>query len=396
MTRLRIGIDATCWHNQRGFGRFTRQLLTAMFDQVNGADYVVFTDFAAPPEMDRDNIRVVRVATSSSVTDSAVADDSRKISDILAFRAAVRAQTLDVMYFPAVYSWYPSGGRAPVVVTFHDAIAEHFPALVMPSWRGRLFWRAKTWLARRTAARLTTVSMAARAEIVEFFGVEPGKVDVILEAADPIFVPVDDDARRSSTRSRLALPEGQALLVYVGGMAPHKNLLGLLRGFALAIGNSALDHLDLVFVGDPEGAGFHSNTRELVELIESSAALRHRVHFTGFVSDEDLVTLYSDALAVAMPAFSEGFGLPAAEAIACGTPVIAARGGAVEEVVGSAGLYFDPRDIGEIAQAITTVGSDEVAMTALRARCLPRAAEMSWARAAEQTLDVLRSVAGTH
>ena len=69
-----------------------------------------------------------------------------------------------------------------------------------------------------------------------------------------------------------------------------------------------------------------------------------RVHFPGFVPDAVLPALYSDALVVAMPAFSEGFGLPAAEAIACGTPVIATKGGAVAEVVGPAGLFFDPHD----------------------------------------------------
>lgn len=364
-----------------------------MFEQCVEHQFHVFVDFDPPPEMLRTNVKVIRVATTASVTEAAVANDSRKIGDILSFRRAVIQENLDVMYFPAVYSWYPTGGRVPSVITFHDAIAEHFPALVMPSFRGRLFWRAKTWLARRAATKLTTVSFAARQEIAEYFRIDPNKIAVILEAADPIFRPETDLEKRAEVRARLGIPAGVALILYVGGMAPHKNLIGLLRGYTAAAIAPALADVDLVFVGDPDGAGFHSNTQELIDLIADNPAIAKRVHFTGFVSDSDLVTLYSDAIAVAMPAFSEGFGLPAAEAIACCTPVIATRGGAVEEIVGPAGLFFDPNSIEEIAATITLIASDQVIQSRLKGCCLPRAAEMSWKKGAVDMLAVLATSA---
>jgi glycosyltransferase involved in cell wall biosynthesis len=93
-----------------------------------------------------------------------------------------------------------------------------------------------------------------------------------------------------------------------------------------------------------------------------------------------------------MPAFSEGFGLPAAEALACGTPVIASSGGAVEEVIGAAGLFFDPCDPGDIARIIARIFSDLALHAALKARCLPRAATMSWTTAAHETLAILERV----
>jgi glycosyltransferase involved in cell wall biosynthesis len=308
---------------------------------------------------------------------------------MLRFHRAVAAQPLDVLYFPAVYSWFPSGGRAPTVITFHDAIAEHFTSLVFPDRVGRFFWNLKTWLARRTAAGFTTVSEAAREEIVRYLKISRDRIEVVLEAADPIFIPASDPARLSEMRSRLALPRGDRLLLYVGGLAPHKNLLRLAQAFAKAAADPRLNDLSLVFVGDPEGDGFHSNYEELKALIEGDARLTGRVHFTGFVSDEDLVSLYSAAHVVAMPALSEGFGLPAAEAIACGTPVIATAGGAVAEVVGEAGVFFDPLDVDDMARVIVRTATDDAMMEQLRAASLIRASQLSWPAAAEATLKVL-------
>jgi glycosyltransferase involved in cell wall biosynthesis len=388
---MRIGIDATTWWNKRGFGRFTRQLLTAMLDAPGDHTFCLFVDQPPVPAMIRPGVEVIQVATGATVTEAAVADGARSVGDLLAFGRAVSGQKLDVMYFPAVYSWFPTFG-APTVITFHDAIAEHYSDLVFPSRMGRLLWNAKTWLARRTARRITTVSQAARREIVEFLKIPASKVDVILEAADPVFQPIDDKAVLADMRTRLNLPADQRMLVYVGGIAPHKNLLRLVDAFAEARADPALADLILVFVGDPLGDGFHSNYERLKERVETEPALIGRVFFTGFVSDADLVAIYSDAFVVAMPALSEGFGLPAAEAIACGTPVIATRGGAVAEVVGEAGLFFDPLDVAEMAQSIVSLATEPALYAQLQAATRKRAAELSWKTAAQQTLAVLDQV----
>jgi glycosyltransferase involved in cell wall biosynthesis len=92
-----------------------------------------------------------------------------------------------------------------------------------------------------------------------------------------------------------------------------------------------------------------------------------------------------------MPAFSEGFGLPAAEAIACGTSVIATKDGAVAEVVGEAGLFFDPHDSDDIARAITQVAADATVLERLRQHCLPRSADLSWANSGARMLDLLEA-----
>lgn len=385
---MRIGVDATTWWNRRGFGRFTRRLLLAMLEEPGDQTFCLFVDQEPPPEMCGPRVEVVRVATRATVTASAVADGSRSLGDLLAFSRAVSRERLDVMYFPAVYSWFPTFG-APTVITFHDAIAEHYADLVFPDPVGRFFWGAKIWLARRTAAGFTTVSEAARREIVEYLKIPSEKVHVILEAADPVFQPLEDKNLRRATRVRLGIPTDQRMVVYCGGIAPHKNLLRLIEAFAEAGVEAAVSDLVLVFVGDPLGDGFHSNYEAIKQRVDTDSALKDRVIFTGYISDEDLVAIYSDALVVAMPALSEGFGLPAAEAIACGTPVIASRGGAVAEVVGKAGLFFDPLSVTEMAHAIVRVATEPELHASLKSATRDRASQLSWRTAAKQTLAVL-------
>src|SRR5206468_10315272 len=108
-----------------------------------------------------------------------------------------------------------------------------------------------------------------------------------------------------------------------GGLAPHKNQLLLELCLAEALAPSGTAYLYLVIAGDPAGAGFHSRAEELHRYARGHPLLRERVLFPGFVPDRDLVCLYSSALAVVMPSLSEGFGLPAIEAITCGVPVLA-------------------------------------------------------------------------
>lgn len=390
---MRIGIDASCWWNRRGFGRFTRELLKAMFAEPREHSFTLFVDHEPAPEMAGERIRVVRAKASRTVTGSAVASGSRSLRDIWAFRRAVAAERLDVMFFPAVYSWFPVPARLPSVVTVHDAIAEHYPALVFPDLRGRLFWRLKVRLAVRQARRIMTVSEAAKREIVAHMGLDQDRIDVVCEAAEPRFRPLGDAAVRAAVRCRAGLPGEARLIVYVGGFAPHKNLSRLLSGFALASERAGMEDIHLVLIGDPGGAGFHSDYDRLVAQIEGDGRLRGRVHFTGFVSDDDLVALYSDAVAATMPSLSEGFGLPAIESMACGTPVLTSQTGAVPEVVGDAGIYFDPLRPDQIASAIHAIAS-AANPTALRQKALARAAQFTWGRAAALTLDVLEARSG--
>jgi glycosyltransferase involved in cell wall biosynthesis len=391
---MRIGIDGTCWWNQRGFGRFARELLPPLLALDAEHKFTLFFDGPVPPEIAAPNVTIVQVAARKPVIEAAVAAGHRRLADIAACSVATAAHRLDVFFFPAVYSWYPLRPGQRSVVAVHDAIAERFPELVFPERRGRRWWALKVRAALWQATRVLTVSQASKQDIVRYLKVAPDRIDVTTEAANAQFRPVSDAAAIEAARRRIGLPPGARFLLFVGGLAPHKNLLLLQHGFAEAIARGGSDDLYLVIAGDPAGAGFHSCAEELHRYAREHPTLRQRVLFPGFVSDAELTCLYSSALAVVMPSLVEGFGLPAIEAMACGAPVLSSATGAVPEVIGDAGLLFDPHSAAELATAISRIATDAALLQSLRGKALARAPQFSWTRAAALTMASLERAAG--
>ena len=392
---MNIGIDATCWSNNRGFGRFTRELLTALFQLKSGHTFYLFVDQPLQDLSKFQNVSVIPVASSRPTTEAAVADSNRSLSDMYKLYRAVANTSLDIMFYPAVYSWFPAPHSLPSMVTIHDAIAEHYPKLIFPKWKNRLFWTLKVKLAIWQSKRILTISQAAKAEIVEYMGTNPDDIDIASAAPSPYFRQTTDENLMHCARQRASLPGDAPIIVYVGGLAPHKNLHGLLDGFELAMKDGTIPDVHLALVGDLKGAGFTSNYDSLHARVLANPALRGRVHFSGYVSDEDLVALYSSAIAVAMPSYSEGFGLPAVEAMACGAPVLSSDRGALPEVVGDAGLYFDPFDARSIAKAIIEMMGNAELRSRLSSNALFRAQNFSWERAARLTMGHLETMYST-
>lgn len=379
---MRIGIDATCWWNNRGFGRFTRELLTALFELDTEHSYVLFVDQPIEDLSRFSHVTIVEVGSSRPTTEAAVADSSRSLLDMFALYRSVARTDLDLMYFPAVYSWFPVPQSLPTMLTVMDAIAEHYPQLIFPNWKSRIFWSLKVKLAIWNSQRILTLTEASKQEIVEYIGAPASMIDIAGCAPSQQFAAVTDPETIRTARERAGLPLDARILVYVGGLAPHKNLHGLLDGFEQALAHDQVKDVHLALVGDFEGGGFHSNYESLKARVQGSDALAERVHFSGYVSDEDLVALYSSAVAAAMPSYSEGFGLPAIEAMACGAPVLSSTLGSLPEVVGDAGIYFDPFNISEIAAAIVAMTTDTDRRAELSALALQRAPQFTWERAA--------------
>jgi len=136
---VKIGIDATCWWNNRGFGRYTREMLTALFQLDTQHHFTLFIDQPIEDLSRFANVEIIEVGSSRPTTEAAVADSSRSVLDMFRLYRAVASTRLDLMYFPAVYSWFPVPNRLPMMLTVMDAIAEHYPKLIFSSWRSRFF-----------------------------------------------------------------------------------------------------------------------------------------------------------------------------------------------------------------------------------------------------------------
>jgi glycosyltransferase involved in cell wall biosynthesis len=174
----------------------------------------------------------------------------------------------------------------------------------------------------------------------------------------------------------------------VGGFGPHKNVGALLDSFAEIHNNSDL-RVHLVLVGKTVGEVFHSEIQALLEHV-GQLGLEDAVTFTGFVPDAQLVDLYNAAACLVMPSRDEGFGLPAVEAMACGTPVIASGVGALPELVSDAsGLLVDMARRGALGEALGQLLTRNPAqIRELGSAGLRRAAELSWKKAASDLLAV--------
>jgi glycosyltransferase involved in cell wall biosynthesis len=384
---MRIGIDLACWANSRGYGRYTRNLLRALLATDTTHRYLGFADPATlqsgtfPLQLE-----LVPVALSEAPTQAAAHDGRRRAIDLWRMARAVQRSRVDVVFFPSTYTYFPVLGRARAVVVVHDAIAERMPQLIFPNRAGRLAWTLKTRLACWQAQRIVTVSRAASASIQQHLPISAKRVRIIHEAADPVFGPSLRDAaagqRRVTLRERFGIRADAQIVLYVGGFGPHKNVGTLIEAFA-RLRDTVEVPLHLVLVGQTEGEVFHSEVGGLQEQVRQRS-LEDRVTFTGFVPDLELVDWYHAATCLVLASRDEGFGLPVVEAMACGTPVIASRVGALAELVGDdAGLLFDPDQPDELVLALRRlVTGDGVLAQELREAGLRRAAALSWEQAA--------------
>ena len=276
---------------------------------------------------------------------------------------------------------FPLPTRAPTVVSIMDLmLLEH------PEWyqRGELlgFRRCMDRLARHDGP-VITISGDVADRLVRLVGVARERITVVPLAVGDEFRRPAPPADVERVCRPLDVRPGRFLLA-VGNLSTRKNLATLVRAMA-QVEDAALP---LVLAGRPgtSSAGVGDEIRR--------HGVAARVRLAGFVPDADLPALVQAALALVHPAVDEGFGLPPLEALAAGTPVVAARAGSIPEVVGDAALLVDPLDASAWTEAIDLVAADEGRRRAMAAAGRSRAASFTWERVAEQTAAVHRSAVG--
>src|SRR5262245_58050193 len=298
---MRIGIDATCWANERGYGRFTRELVSAMVTQSRQHEFVCFLDALSAQSfrLAGPNLKTVVVQQSTPPTVAAATGSRRSVRDMLRFTNAVRRSRLDVFLSPSVYGYFPLPPGLPAVVTVHDAIAERFPQLTLPTWKDRMSWRAKVRLALGQASLVLTVSPYAAREISKHLKVPMQRMRVTLEGVSDVFRPSDSEADILAAADRARVPAGARWLTYVGGFGPHKHVDVIVRAHAQVVQKqkqAGERPLILVLVGHYKDA-FHADVAGIRAVVKESGT-EHLVRWVGFLPDAEVRHLHSGALAL--------------------------------------------------------------------------------------------------
>ena len=391
---MRIGVDAACLANGRGYGRFTRELLAALVDGAREHQFVLYGDRGSLHTLDvgAPNVSVVHVAQRVSPAHAAAADGYRSPADMLRLTRAVWRDRPDVFWSPSVYTYFPLPPGLPSLITIHDTITERHPELTMPTWRARLFWNAKVKLALRQATLVLTVSDFAAREIEEILGVSPDRLRVAGEAAARTFQP-STASEVARTAHAAGIPAGAPWFTYVGGFTPHKHVDRIVRAHAVLVGEAMEQGAPvplLMLVGTTSADNFHGVGAGIHEAIAQCGTAEF-VRWTGFMPDEELRHLLTGTRAVLLPSENEGFGLPAVEGAACGAPVVATTASPLPQLLEGGGFFVAPGDVEALVagmRALLDVDERE-----RRGRiALERASRLTWRASARTTLAALHDV----
>jgi glycosyltransferase involved in cell wall biosynthesis len=371
MPRLRIGVNAL-YLIPGGVGGteiYLRHLLAALAAADPENEYFVFSNretggdlrpaaanFHAVPQPVRAVFRPARILWEQT-----------------GLPLAAAARKLDVLLNAGFTA--PLLAPCPQVTVFHDLQHKRHPEYFR--WFDLPFWRALLWASAHRSRILIAPSEATAADLLRFYRLARERIRVVPEGVDPAFFEIAREGGRAAV---------EPYFLCASTSHPHKGLVPLVRAFARL--RRARPEFRLVITGV---RGFHADA---VERAAAELDLGGAVRFTGWIPREELYTLFRDAFAFVYPSTFEGFGLPVVEALAAGLPTACS---AIEPLTGmaaGAALHFEPGNVDALYRALDQLASDEGLRARLAAAGPPRAAEFTWAKAAEGTLAALREAAG--
>jgi glycosyltransferase involved in cell wall biosynthesis len=366
----RIGINAHLLSGEAGYRRagihqYISQVLRHLPREEDRSTYIIFTrqpdHFAHQPG--------ITAVTSHWPTEHRLV---RIAWEQLVWPWLIRRYKVRLLHSMAFV--IPVLSTCPAVVTIYDLSFMHYPEQ-FPFWQQR-YLASQTRRTCGRARRIIAISESSREDIHRFFGVPLPKIDVVLPGVDDAYQPLPratiDAFRRQKGVGRFIL--------HVGTLQPRKNIPTLLA----ALAQLGSPEIKLVLAG---GKGWLYD--EIFAQVQA-LGLTDRVIFTGYVPDDELPLWYNAAELFVFPSLYEGFGMPVLEAMACGTPVVAANSASIPEAVGDAGFLFDPHNSAELAERITAVLNDPDLSATMKQKGLAHARSFSWTRAGIETAAAYR------
>jgi glycosyltransferase involved in cell wall biosynthesis len=377
---LRIGTDASVVASSSGGTRtYALQLLGQLVELHSDWNFVLYLRRASEANHLANLVEAPNVRTQ--VVDAG--PNAWRVQAV--FPRRLVEDRIDVYH--SLGYFLPLRWKGLEVVTIHDlnvyATARNW--LRTPTLLPWLDLATQTWLSVRRADHVIAVSDSTRDQLRRIMRLPDERVTVIPEAADPFFSAPPSERELADVRE---LTSYSPFVLFVGILSPQKNLLTLVRAFA----SSRLSRagVRLVIAG--------SDRERYAEIVRGTAealGVGKALVMPGYVSNAMLRALYHKAICLVLPSHGEGFGLPLVEAMACGTPIVAANRQAIPEVLGHAGGLFEPDLLEELARLLDRVASDDRFRQELAKHSRERAKDFSWRRTAELTAEVYERVVGS-
>ncbi len=364
-----ICIDARFYRRATaGVGRYTRGLIHSLqkIDPVNHYTVILTpADYAEWPKDTTPKNWTVKVMDIPIYSLAEQTELLRYLND----------QKFDLVHF-AMFN-HPVRYKGKSVVTIHDLIMHLFP--LRPLWHPRTWaYRYVMWHAAQRATRVIAPSQSTKHDIETMLHAPAPKIDVVLEAIEPEFKPLTNEKLFDTLRQKYGLTK--PFLFYINAWRPHKGLPELVEAFLKA--KSKTD-IQLLIAGKPNPA-----FPEVIAAVENGKQQSADIITPGFISDEDMITLYSMATAFVLPTHYEGFGIPPLEAITCGCPVISAKNSSLPEVLGEAAIYYPTGDSEALSQSMIKVTTDPALRDTLRQKGFTQAKHFSFRKMAKETLEI--------
>jgi len=293
-----------------------------------------------------------------------------------------KARDSGVLFCPSytVPMWY----RGKRVVTIHDATQEIVPKSYAIPWYVRLRW---SWAYRYSAKKadvVITVCHATKQDISRYYKVDEGKIRVTYLAANEMFRPVGDEAELNRVREKYHLG-GRPFLMFAGQLTGRRRVPEVIEALSQLEKQYKVPHKLLI-------VGRNRSNRDPMD-VAREVGIADSVAHLGWISDQDLVSLYNAADVFVSPADYDGFALPPLEAMSCGAPVITTNVGGLKEIYGGAAFMLESNSVNEIKEAILAVTSDRALRDKLIKDGLERAKAFSWEKTAKETMEILQQVA---
>ncbi len=372
---MKIGIDARMI-NASGIGRYITNLLNNLVELDKENEYFVFLKKSDLNSIDFQNKNFQKVEADFNWY---------SFQEQISFPSVLYKYRLDLMHFP--HFNIPVFYNGKFVVTLHDLTHYDFK-MSRASMHNRLYYEIKhqvhklvMFQAFNKSKKIITVSNFVKDELIRRFKIRKSKIEVTYESGGRDFIKMKNKLTKNQEIEILEkFSIKKPYLFYIGNTHPHKNVEGLIEAY-LKLRNN-YQYLQLVIAGTDDF---------FLERIK--VKYQHKdIIYTGFVTDEQLTTLYLNAQAFVFPSFSEGFGIPILEAFALSCPVVLSNKTALPEVGGEACLYFDPYNIDDMAEKISKVLNDQKLREYLIKKGLKRYKLFSWEKLAKETLKVYQSV----